>query len=80
MSTKIKEDGGPAFGEFQKVGDIARSFGGVTVRDYFAAKALQGLLAGSQITGNGGLDNWRESHMADFAFCLADAMLEARKS
>lgn len=52
---------------------------GMTLRDYFAAKALQGLLANpklqQQILKEGGaLGGWIESS----AYGFADAMLEAR--
>lgn len=53
---------------------------GMSLRDYFAAKALQGTLASPQITGNSGLDNWRDQDFADFAYRLADAMLAARSA
>ena len=56
----------------------ANAMQGMSLRDYFAATALQGTLAGSQITGNGGLDNWRDEDIAGFAYRLADAMLAAR--
>lgn len=37
-----------AFGSFKKCGDKAVSQGGVTVRDYFAAKAMQALVGNSE--------------------------------
>ena len=44
---------------------------GMTLRDYFAAKAMQGMLTRpGSITVN---------HDAAFAYKMADAMLEARK-
>jgi hypothetical protein len=53
----------------------------MTLRDYFAAKAMQGLLANpkldKEITKQGGaFGGWIESS----AYGWADAMLEARKS
>ena len=45
--------------------------GGVTVRDYFAAKALQGLLANSSLRGK--MDNF----VAD-AWCFAELMMRQR--
>lgn len=48
---------------------------GMTLRDYFAAKAMQGLLAqscGTAISSDVELG-------AQFAYEVADAMLEARK-
>jgi hypothetical protein len=46
---------------------------GMTLRDYFAAAALQGLLV------NGHHKNVRYSYIAQDAYKLADAMIEARK-
>ena len=59
---------------------IAKSQG-MTLRDYFAAKALQGLLANpklqKEILGQGGcLSGWIE----DSAYGFADAMLKARET
>jgi hypothetical protein len=45
----------------------------MTLRDFFAAKAMQGMLAED---GGGALDN---HDLAAFAYGIADAMLEARK-
>jgi hypothetical protein len=55
-------------------------FNGMTLRDYFAAKALQGLLANpklqKEILAQGGcLSGWIE----DSAYGFADAMLKARE-
>lgn len=44
---------------------------GMTLRDYFAGKALQGLLASTRTNSSGVL--------AKDAYNMADAMLEARK-
>ena len=54
---------------------------GMTLRDYFAAKALQGLLANpklqKEILAQGGcLSGWIE----DSAYGFADAMLKAREA
>jgi hypothetical protein len=56
-------------------------FNGMTLRDYFAAKALQGLLANpklqKEILAQGGcLSGWIE----DSAYGFADAMLKARET
>jgi hypothetical protein len=45
---------------------------GMTLRDYFAAKAMQGLLAGTT-TSNG-------SMIVKDAYAIADEMLKARQS
>jgi polyhydroxyalkanoate synthesis regulator protein len=63
--------GGPAFPVFPETGGgHAAAFQGMTLRDYFAAKAMQGLLA-SEV----------EASMKEFAkkaYAMSDAMLEAR--
>lgn len=56
--------GGPAFPT-----DIGR---GMTLRDYFAAKAMQGMLAAD-------VNFKTPGELAGYAHILADAMLEARK-
>lgn len=79
MSDSMKEltdalkpkDGGPAFPENVPTQHGNRSIGGMTLRDYFAAKAMQGLLA-SDVVGP----------MHEFvgrAYEIADMMLKARE-
>ena len=46
---------------------------GMTLRDYFAAKAMQGMLAED---GGGALNN---EELAEFAYVIADEMLKARE-
>ena len=46
---------------------------GMTIRDYFAAKAMQGMLAES---GGGASTN---AELAVFAYRIADEMMKARK-
>ena len=43
----------------------------VTLKDYFAAKAMQAMLTGSE--------DWKESRVAELAYEMAEAMLKARK-
>lgn len=54
---------------------------GMTLRDYFAAKAMQGLLANpklaDEIRKNGGA---RGGWIENSAFAFADSMLEAREA
>ena len=60
-----KETGGPAF-------PFGTAFQGMTLRDYFAAKALAGFCAG--------LDAEDDIEvLPSLCYDLADAMLEARK-
>ena len=72
-----EETGGPAFPVFPEsaVGHAA-AFKGMTLRDYFAAKAMEGLLAQSMGTALGS----HPRHAAEYAYAMADAMLEARES
>ena len=66
MSNKTN-DGGPAFpADFQLYST------GMTLRDYFAAAALQGILA------NGGGASWDDD--ATHAYLCADAMIKAREA
>lgn len=78
-----KDTGGPAFPGKQKAlmiqaehREIASQYeiehNGMTLRDYFAAKAMQGLLVYRP------KDRTTASY-ADEAYVLADAMLKARK-
>lgn len=64
--------GGPAFpGEWSKV----RHTPGMTLRDYFAAKAMQGMFASDTNDWNEEGD-WESRAYASYA--MADAMLKAR--
>ena len=70
-----KETGGPAFPS-----DASQNFEGMTLRDYFAAKAMQGLMSRIE---QGGFDFGKypddAKRVALWSYDLADAMLEARK-
>lgn len=64
-------DGGPAFPT--RVADFTQTqFGGVTVRDYFAIRVLNGLVTNGKIPSN-------KLDVAACAYDYADAMLAARK-
>ena len=68
----MSTNGGPAFPQhgFDIVAERFTSQGGMTLRDYFAAKAMQGMLSDPttpEIMDIGGA-----------AYAMADAMLEAR--
>ncbi|MDP0496377.1 MAG: hypothetical protein Q7Q73_09230 [Verrucomicrobiota bacterium JB024] len=70
MSEQI-DDGGPAFpgGSYP---EHPHAPNGMTLRDYFAAKAMQGICAHP--------DNWEllGANMANEAYIIADQMLAAR--
>lgn len=75
MNSRAKPDGGPAFpfpAYTYSNGEINPGEGGMALRDYFAAKALQGLLADTNIQGT-------PEEFATRAYALAGAMLDARK-
>lgn len=53
-------------------GQSLESVQGMTLRDYFAAKAMQGMLAATEQSPS-------MSTLVNSAYAIADAMLEARK-
>ena len=68
--------GGPVFPQPQNYGEWADGspwFEGLSLRDYFAAKAMQGLLTG-------GLESVELGVIARDCYRLADAMLRAREA
>ena len=62
------KDGGPAFPTQTEV----KYFHGMTLRDYFAAKALEGFLIAPDL-------GWDYSEVARASYKMADAMLKARE-
>ena len=66
----MSADGGPAFPGPNHVSEML--YDGMSLRDYFAAAALQGWLAKSITT------NTDVKDCAKFAYQYADAMLEER--
>ena len=68
-------NGGPAF-PCPDAGEAhfndRSAYMGMTMRDYFAAKAMEGML-----TRPGGIDPKQD---AEFAYRMADAMLKARET
>lgn len=65
--------GGPAFPWCGDLNECPTINLGMTLRDYFAAKAVQGMLAEN---GGGAV---RNETLAEFAYDIADAMLKARQ-
>ena len=63
-----KETGGPAFPFWSDTQHLA-GYEGMSLRDYFAAQAMQGICARV---------NWDEPFVAERAYKMADAMLKAR--
>lgn len=71
----------PTTGEMYCAVERHPDFGGMLLRDYFAAQALTGMLAYSHVnpaTGNF-IENCSEEGVAQMAYRYADAMLLARQ-
>lgn len=77
-----KPDNPPAFpvAEDHKIADDFPWAAGMTLRDYFAAKAMQGMMSfpGTEAMGNYH-NNCDTSDMASEAYRIADAMLKERE-
>lgn len=73
--------GDAAFGEFKQVGECSIKTGGISVRDYFAAKAMQGQMQREKDFGKTvreqGFSKYA-AHIAETSYQLADAMLAER--
>lgn len=75
------EDGGPAFaaGAYEHNGGGCLAWqDGMSLRDYFAAKAMQGFVSG-HFAKYGYEDYWPRPEIASEAYEMADAMIAARK-
>lgn len=51
----------------------------MTLRDYFAAKAMQAIMGSDRYIGVVGVNNYAQNASKD-AYTMADAMMEARKA
>ena len=68
--------GGPAFA----VAELANiKWEGMTLRDYFAAKAMQGAIAHGLFNADKASSDYAE-YVATVAYVYADAMLKAREA
>ena len=76
MNTTQDDDGGPAFPGLHPSSECRFLDCGMSLRDWFAGMALQGLLA--HVIGVEGA-NGRVSKYAERSYQYADAMLAARK-
>jgi len=70
-----KTTGGPAFPANHF--DMADAEHGMTLRDYFAAKAMQGMLANPKLQEQ--ILKVGQSWIEESAYAVADAMLKARE-
>jgi hypothetical protein len=90
MGSQHVKDGGPAFPTISTdkmwtsdgdhvLPDVSSS-GGLTIRDWFAGKALQGMLADSENSYSCTAEetHWTQA-VARVAYQMADAMIQARK-
>ncbi len=68
----------PAFPVVQKSGENDPNLNGMTLRDYFAAKAMQGMLANPN-QDYAPLNITAQAAVVDGAYEVADAMLKERK-
>ncbi|HBW9592032.1 TPA: hypothetical protein RFM78_003436 [Klebsiella pneumoniae subsp. pneumoniae] len=66
-----ENNGGPAY--------PTQGYEGLTVRDYFAAKAMQGWLASYPESEQHPVATHRENMVAELSYLMADAMLKARE-
>ncbi len=75
--------GGPAFPGLHPSKECHFQDSGMTLRDYFAAKAMQGIYACpdhvTEPDGSGGPDPLTDIDIARLAYAMADAMLKARE-
>ena len=83
MSNQIN-DGGPAVPHKRQIrcnGEVIDSEmePGMTLRDYFAAAALQGLLGNSEFHVETDVESEIPNAIATYAYQAADAMLKARE-
>jgi hypothetical protein len=75
MMTNVKDNGGPAFPcEWDYIGSNREAANGMTLRDYFAAKAMQASIVGQGIPDFSG----SRAGIAEAAYKMADAMLAER--
>lgn len=72
-----KDDGGAAFPTAETDENYAGS--GMTLRDYFAGQILAGAVGYPEAANSMVQDKSNHARLADVAYSIADAMLEARK-
>ncbi len=76
--SKLKESAFPTPDVYHANGQIEYGETGITIRDYFAAKALQGWLA-RYTDRSHPVERGVENFVASMSYKMADAMLEERK-
>ena len=88
MNPEGVTSGGPAFPTNEEA--IARNMEGMTLRDYFAAKAMQGMMAvpddqryGDRADKSLSIEEWQDwcaTGLVEHAYRMADAMLKVRSA
>lgn len=73
--TEQPKDGGPAFPQNEWCFRRGDGSEGMSLRDWFAGKALAGLASNCD---EAGLSSWCAAPLADRAYEIADAMIAAR--
>ena len=68
----MSNDGGPAFPYHDTHNGILFTQPGMTLRDYFAAKAMMGLVQTENVT-------WKKGQLSKRSYEISDAMLAQRK-
>ncbi len=71
------DDGGPAF-PLSRESSISKNYEGMTLRDYFAAKSLQGWMASYGPDDKHPVSTGDAYYVAQRAYAMADAMLRVR--
>jgi hypothetical protein len=59
--------------------DVLERTKGEIVRDYFAAKAMQGLMSRVDHVNGDCVTNATADDVAKYSYCIADAMMKARE-
>jgi hypothetical protein len=75
-----RTDGGPAFPFTDSASP--REYPGMTLRDYFAAQAMDKMIARAEMHQENNGEDWEGMHdyIAEQSYLIADAMLKARES
>ena len=69
----LHRTGGPAFPHIEQCGAVSYTSGGMSLRDYFAAKAMSGVIASFTPTNT-------IEQLAQVSYRVADAMIAARNA
>ncbi len=76
----MKNDGGPAFPQNDATVNRINNHDGMSLRDYFAAKAMQAMMSNSNTNTGEVTIEGAAKLIAGFSYVCADAMLAAREA